>query len=744
MAQYLIAAAISLAISTALRVLFPTNVNQAGNRLQDLDAVGSAYGAGIPKVYGRMRLPGNVIWAKKLREQAHTEVMDAGKGATVTATTYSYYATFAVLLSVGDVNLRPLRIWGDKKLLWQHSGGDPELAGELDGGGDFEFMPGGPSQARSAIMEAELGTAETPAYRYRSVMVFSELPVVQFGNRMPLIEVEVANGTSTQPASISEILLNMCLEVGLDQADVDVTEVTVEAHGLQIGQGSSAQTIEMLVSGFNLQTVCSGATLAFRTIDQPVAVEVTEDDLLAQTSGRFPIKRLREDELPRSLTVKFLDPERDYQAGAQRVQRQQTKSKMETVVDLPIAISVTQAAQGVDSILYRAWTARTRYGPFGLPQRYLFLEPGDVVGITVDGTRHEVRILSIAIGANNALELEGEAYDSLVLTGVYGGGGGYFPPQLLSDYGDTYIQLLDVPALTDAEAQQVGYRVAATGTGASWRGGSLEVSVDGGTSWVFAYQLLAYTVGGEGAGTLAPPPANIGAANIDPVSTISVTLIKGSLSSVTDEMLIAGANRAMLGDEMIQFGVATLTSPLTYTLSHLLRGRRGTEAEMSGHAANEPFVLLGTAPFVPAQASSIGVPFQYRITPSPRGQTSSPYSFTLTGISARPFAPVDIRGALDGSNNLTITWIRRSRLGTELPNAGSIPLDEASQSYEIDIMDGVDVVRTLTATAPSVVYSAALQATDFGSPEPTTVDVRVYQIGNLYGRSPPGTATLNL
>ena len=62
-----------------------------------------------------------------------------------------------------------------------------------------------------------------------------------------------------------------------------------------------------------------------------------------------------------------------------------------------------------------------------------------------------------------------------------------------------------------------------------------------------------------------------------------------------------------------------------------------------------------------------------------------------------------------------------------------VPVNETSESYEIDVMDGVDAVRTLTSTSPTKVYTAAQQITDFGSYQnPCTF--RIYQMSAAVGR----------
>jgi hypothetical protein len=51
------------------------------------------------------------------------------------------------------------------------------------------------------------------------------------------------------------------------------------------------------------------------------------------------------------------------------------------------------------------------------------------------------------------------------------------------------------------------------------------------------------------------------------------------------------------------------------------------------------------------------------------------------------------------------------------------------------------VSRTLAASTPSVVYTAAEQTIDFGTPQ-AACTVRVYQLATGYGRGSPRTASV--
>jgi hypothetical protein len=100
----------------------------------------------------------------------------------------------------------------------------------------------------------------------------------------------------------------------------------------------------------------------------------------------------------------------------------------------------------------------------------------------------------------------------------------------------------------------------------------------------------------------------------------------------------------------------------------------------------------------------------------------------------RPYSPVHIAGARDASGNITISWIRRDRdPASDSWEQTEIPMSEASEAYQIDILNGSTVVRTLSAGIPGVAYSAAQQTADFGAAQ-SSVSVRIYQMSQTFGR----------
>ena len=88
-----------------------------GQRLDSLRITSATEGAVIPRLYGRMRIGGNIIWATDFREETKTTTQGGGKGGgggKVRTTEYLYYASFAVALCEGPITGIG-RIWADGK-----------------------------------------------------------------------------------------------------------------------------------------------------------------------------------------------------------------------------------------------------------------------------------------------------------------------------------------------------------------------------------------------------------------------------------------------------------------------------------------------------------------------------------------------------------------------------------------------------------------------------------------------------
>jgi len=110
-------------------------------------------------------------------------------------------------------------------------------------------------------------------------------------------------------------------------------------------------------------------------------------------------------------------------------------------------------------------------------------------------------------------------------------------------------------------------------------------------------------------------------------------------------------------------------------------------------------------------------------------------AFTNTGNGFKPYAVAHPRATRDGSNNIDVTWKRRSRMRSGWILSQDSALGEVSESYEIDVYDPgfTTFKRTLTATSETVQYTIGDQTTDFGGAQ-DPVGFRLYQMSNNAGR----------
>lgn len=178
-----VGAMIDLAIVSAL--MGPVRNAVQGPRLDNARVTTSIEGERINKVFGHMRVPGQLFWATRFREVevTETQTQSGGKGfggggsvETVT-TTYQYYGSFAVALGRGPI-IKVGRIWADGKLL--------DLKGKT-----YRIYYGTETQTRDPKIEAVEGTDFTPAYRGTAYIVFEELFLEPFGNRIPQLNFEI-------------------------------------------------------------------------------------------------------------------------------------------------------------------------------------------------------------------------------------------------------------------------------------------------------------------------------------------------------------------------------------------------------------------------------------------------------------------------------------------------------------------------------------------------------------------------
>ena len=285
-------------------------------------------------------------------------------------------------------------------------------------------------------------------------------------------------------------------------------------------------------------------------------------------------------------------------------------------------------------------------------------------------------------------------------------------------------------------------------------------------------RIAAWTSPGEDGFTLAATlgrPARMGrlvsplyagpTSRFDLGNVAIVDLAYGTLASVTDLALFAGANALAVEAapgvwEVLQAGVAELIAPGRYRLSRLLRGQRGTEGAIGSPApAGARVVVLDEALVaLPVPEAALGLEANWRFGPASKPVADRSYrqlGFTPEGVGLRPFS-VGPRSAAVAHR----ARARRSHDRLDPPLAGA-------RRRQLDRRRGAarrgarglrgrgprrrrGGPRRWPRPRPASTYTAAQQLADLGAllGPGDTLSIRIFQLSALVGRGAPASVTL--
>lgn len=526
--------------------------------------------------------------------------------------------------------------------------------------------------------------------------------------------------------SLAHVVGTLLERAGYAPTDYELSALAgIVVEGYTISeQASAASALQqlMLLAPFDL--VETDGMLRAVLHGQGAEIAIPADEAISTITQT----RAKELDLPVELGIDYLDASRDYEVGSQRARRMAARGAVaKLTLDMPIVCNASRTKKLAQRHLFAVWIERDHYR-LDLSRTWAMLEPSDV--LVFDG--HRIRVTSV-VQKDGLVQVDGVACVPATFEGTAQAESGSAENGRLAAQVTSSLYLMDLPLLRK-EDDQAGIYVAVSGID-GWKGATLWRAADGINFTSQTSFELAATAGA--AASVLQPQTTL---YMDRVSSVRVQLLRGSLSSCTASELLNGANVALCGAEIIQFQTATLVGPDLYELSGLLRGRRGTESEIGHHQIGESFVLLNeaTVQFLPVPLTDRNVAYHFRAVSS-GGSLDLARDWTLAYAfrTLKPLAPVHLHGmrSAEAGSDLTLTWKRRARKNGAWVDYIDVPLDETQELYEVEIMSGANVVRTFAGlSAPTVTYTAAQQAADWGASVPASFEVRVYQMSERYGR----------
>ncbi|MEO0382458.1 MAG: glycoside hydrolase TIM-barrel-like domain-containing protein [Pseudomonadota bacterium] len=528
--------------------------------------------------------------------------------------------------------------------------------------------------------------------------------------------------------SLGSVILALCEHFDLPPMDVGGVHGMIDGYTLS-EPTRARRAFDDLSTVFALDIVPKASSAKVTMRKAAPLGQVTQGGLVAPAEGPL-ITVAREDRemLPRQVTLGFASAMHDYQTGVVRSARADGIKGPDQFRSVAVNLDPRSAGQIAERMrqeqIVGAATLRLT-----LPPSLRALEPGDVIDVQVgEGvTPLRVAIDRLIDGAERTAEahcVDPSLYDlapdsdlstQVALRPVFG------PPDCIA---------LDLPSQSSGE----GAHNVKLATFASPWPRSLDVYAGSAAAGFDVVQSIATpSVTGVLVDDLDPGPV----AYPHRGGTFLVDVPTGSLSSITQQALLAGGNLAALVTEndleVIQFAGAALMEEGRYRLTNLVRGLGGTEDAASNVTpAGARFVLLDQGPVdldLSAQALISGNTL--RVEPHSGGVgTFSRTDVSLTAIprSLQPLAPVHLRAAKAPDGAVTISWIRRSRGATDLWELASTPLNEEAELYRLTITRDETLLREVEVTAPNWTYSAIDQTAD-GLSGGDTLSIHIGQLG---------------
>lgn len=580
-------------------------------------------------------------------------------------------------------------------------------------------------------------------------------------------------GGYTNPnTNLGWIVESLLRRGGLTPSDYDMSDL----YGVSIrGYGYARQTdvksviqelqglflFDIVESDGRLVGLRRGKTTHQATIDSRLLGGRSQDD-----TDFWQETRMSEADLPAQVSLVYMNADDDFEIATTHSRRIASPTptmfaRQHNHIEASVVFTPTEAKNRVHAMLYSQWGERVSHET-RLPWAFLELDPSDRIKVEFpDGRTYFERLHEADIGANLVLDVKTIGQDSgayeFDLTADRAGSG---RTQAVASPAPAIPFFINTPLLRDTDSGGDMYSVYYTAighAGSAGYGGATMFRAINGLDYEDLYQEPNDVEWGVIVGTVPPPSHGPFALDWETQITISPAVSWFELESTTEDLLLAGANACLVGDEVIQFRDAVENADGTWTISNLLRGRRGTEYACDTHTAGESFVFLDNNT-IEAQGEPIDAHNAARWFKAVGAGRSlietAPLEVTYLARDLMPYAPTDIRRDASGAD-VEITWARRTRYtGGWVDGTGDVPLNEDFEAYEVyilaDAFDGdlsspaepADYIRKYSTTTSAATYSASEMSADGFDKNLDTLHVVIYQLSGKVGRGFPGARSV--
>lgn len=651
---------------------------------------------------------------------------------------YSLLNTFSVNLPQSVEQSRPALI-SDGKIYWLASNQQSMSSGNLTI--CVMDIATGELVNKSLIVSGIGGTSEpnVPAMSKIGSIICLAYPAASGAIKYYYINTITLTGVSS--FLLSDFVASQLEKSGIPAASIDVAALNDQVDGYRFsGPGSARGALAPLQVAYLFDLVETGYTLTAVKRGGSAGEVVPWQHLDARSSGSQPAVLIKRDyetdsQLPSRYSITYLDSNREYDTNTQYADFPSRRVN-ERNESLAIVMNAERAAQLADVLGNLAWVERSPV-VFTVPQIYLGWRVGNVKSIELSpGKFATLRINDITYTEDQRLEVDARMAEPAVYQSAAVGVPAEPPSDVVPFVGLSVAVLMDIPMILDS-TDIPGFVGAMYGSG-SWPGGVLFRSIDNGQTYAGIQAFTGQATIGEARNVLAADEGLI----IDRTGALTIQPLAGTFDAISETQMLTGQHYCAYGVdgrwEIIRYADSVLNGDGTRTLSTLIRGYRGTEWATGLHEIGDYVVLLDDPDnaFIGSDLSQLAMERLYKpVTVGQDLASAESFEFAYQGVNLEPLSPVLPVGEII-SDDWVIEWTPRTRYSSNYWYTGIQPQNESVMAWEVDVLDGSTVVRTLSSSTPTVTYTEAQQIEDFGSAQ-STIDIVIYQVSQRVGRGYP-------
>ena len=519
---------------------------------------------------------------------------------------------------------------------------------------------------------------------------------------------------------LADVVSELCVRANLPPRLFDVS--LLDGNHVRGFTTSSAhacyQSLQSLSQVFFFNPANIGGRVHFVPMGTPTVAYIEEHEMIDDdTDVESDSRRGDSIGIPRVLHLNYYDVAGGLNTDKQHSERPEgTRAEGEMSLQTAVVLSHDEAATIVSK--NHAMIAETQKGELHvpLPDSYLFLTESDPIHVHYEGkVVRGVISESVVMDGEQRYRVvrDRQSIHTMDVQGI--------PPAPVtrppsSIVGATLLEVLDIPIVRDSD-DALGVYIAVSGVMPAWQGALVELSMDGGQTYIEGHTVRADTI----MGTLVTELGDHPQAFPDTVNSVQVSIPTpyAVLEGTDLSGMMGRRNLAAIGDELVNIAEADEVSEGVWELSNFLRGRRGTETQE--HPVGERLVMMSGAIFVPGELVMLDRPITVRAT-SLGTSNETVVSLTFTGQSQVERRPAYLQARRDGSD-VVASWQGVGRIG----GGTHVAMGQHFAGYRVTLTDGTTTQTHNTAESE---FTGSLSA--FSGP----VTVRVQQRNNFTGLGP--------